>query len=133
LAVYGGTKGGGAGEMLEPTDAALLPNGELMVLDTGNKRLQWFDAAGRYRAEWPINWSVPLNGPHLALDLGGRPLVTDPDRGRVVRYDPERRILQIGGAPGQFVLPVDVIADPAGRFYVVDTGGKKVTRLTVGE
>ena len=76
---------------------------------------------------------MPLNGPHLALDLAGRPVVTDPDRGRIIRYDPERRLLQLGGTPGQFVLPVDIIADSDGRFYVVDTGGQKVTRLTIGE
>jgi hypothetical protein len=131
LATYGGRKGAAPGEMLEPTDAALLPNGDLLVLDTGNKRLQWFDPLGRYRAEWPIHWSVPLNGPHLALDPSNRPVVTDPDRGRLVRYDPEAGIVQFGGGPGLFTLPVDIVAAPDGRFYVIDTGGAKVTRVAI--
>ena len=38
---------------------AALPSGELLVLDTGKKRLQAFDAFNRYRAEWTIPWSVP--------------------------------------------------------------------------
>lgn len=131
MATYGGRKGAGPGEMLEPTDAALLPNGDLLVLDTGNKRLQWFDPLGRYRAEWPINWSVPLNGPHLALDLTNRPVVTDPERGRLVRYDPEAGVVQVGGGPGMFTLPVDIVAAADGRFYVIDTGSGKVTRVAI--
>ncbi|MCS6800521.1 MAG: glycosyltransferase family 39 protein [Chloroflexota bacterium] len=131
LTIYGGRKGAGPGEMLEPTDAALLPTGDLLVLDTGNKRLQWFDPGGRYQAEWPINWSVPLNGPHLVLDAASRPVVTDPDRGRLVRYDVREGVQQVGGAPGLFTLPVEIVAADDGRFYVVDTGGRKVVRIVI--
>ncbi|GIW10641.1 MAG: hypothetical protein KatS3mg061_1698 [Dehalococcoidia bacterium] len=133
LAVFGGRKGAGPGEMLEPTDAALLPSGDVLVLDTGNRRLQWFTPDGRYRAEWPINWSVPLNGPHLTLDPQGRPLVTDPERGRFARYDVERAIVQFAGGPDQFRLPVEILRDPSGAIYLVETGGGKVTRLVLSE
>ncbi|MFN8534283.1 MAG: PA14 domain-containing protein [Dehalococcoidia bacterium] len=132
LAVYGGTKGAGPGEMLEPTDAAALPNGELLVLDTGNKRLQWFDPTGRYRAEWPIAWSVPLNGPHLAVDERGRAIVTDPERGRIARYDAEAGIVQLSGADG-FRLPVGIVIDAAGKLYLVETAGNKVTRISIAD
>ncbi|MCL6649371.1 MAG: NHL repeat-containing protein, partial [Chloroflexi bacterium] len=133
LAVFGGRKGAGPGEMLEPTDAALLPSGDVLVLDTGNRRLQWFTPDGRYRAEWPINWSVPLNGPHLTLDPQGRPLVTDPERGRFARYDAERAIVQFAGGPDQFRLPVEILRDQSGAIYLVETGGGKVTRLVLSE
>lgn len=131
--IYGGTKGNGPGQFLEPTDSVLLPDGSVMILDTGNKRLQWLDATGRYRAEWPINFSVPLSGPHLVLDGEGRVVVTDPDRGRLVRYNPQTgeswAIGTKGLGPGQFQLPVGIARDAAGDLLVIDTGANRAVLL----
>jgi DNA-binding beta-propeller fold protein YncE len=133
LTIVGGVKGAGPGQMLEPTDAAPLSNGELLVLDTGNKRLQWFDATGRYRAEWPISWSVPLNGPHLAIDGTGRVMVTDPERGRIVRYDAESGTMAATGPQDRFRLPVGIAAIGPDRFAIVDTLGNSVTLVELAD
>lgn len=47
-----GQRGSQAGEFLGPRDVALAASGELFVADTGNHRIQRFDAEFQFQAQW---------------------------------------------------------------------------------
>jgi hypothetical protein len=51
LRTWGG-QGSAPGQVDEPGDVAVAPEGTVYVTDTGNNRIQYFDAAGTYLGQW---------------------------------------------------------------------------------
>jgi tripartite motif-containing protein 71 len=47
-----GSEGSGAGQFVLPSDVAVAPDGTIYVADSGNNRIQSFDAAGTYLGQW---------------------------------------------------------------------------------
>ena len=63
-----------------PRDLAITPSGELLVTDTGNKRIQVFDQSGRYLRAYGGEGRLPgqLREPvGIAVDAGGRIYISD--------------------------------------------------------
>ena len=50
-----GGPGSGPGQLRSAHDLALLPDGRLVLADTGNDRLQVWSADGRFEREWPVD------------------------------------------------------------------------------
>jgi sugar lactone lactonase YvrE len=130
-----GWKGGGPGELLEPTDVALDGRGAIYVVDSSNQRVQHLDPWGGYRAEWPIPAAGPYNGPHLALAPDGSLLMTAPERHQIQRYSPDGTLRgewgSLGMAAGQFRTPVGLAIDQAGKVYVADTLNHRVQKFVL--
>jgi len=130
-----GWKGGGPGELLEPTDVALDGRGAIYMVDTGNQRVQHLDPWGGYRAEWPIPAASPYNGPHLALAPDGPLLITAPEWQQIQRYSPDGTLLSgwgsLGMDAGQFRVPVGLVVDQAGNVYVADTLNHRVQKFSL--
>ena len=63
-----GRKGRGPGELLNPVDMAVGPDGKVYVLDSGNRRLSIFDSAGVFRS----SFQVPARylGPNTRIAVG---------------------------------------------------------------
>ena len=137
-----------------PADAAwgdvahvcVLPGDEVLLLNRAPRKLQRFDAAGRYLGALP---DAPFGQPHgCCLDGDGRLLVTDDARHTVVRLDAGHRVdLELGtpGVPadtghvrhpdihdqvrstvraaGPFNRPTGVAVAASGEIYVADGYG----------
>lgn len=123
-----GTRGASPGEFDVPHSIALDSQGRIYVADRGNARIQIFDEAGQFIAEW--------KGPSLGrpwavrIDATGNIFVVDggdqkefwPDRARVLKLDSNGNILasfgSYGKAPGQFIWPHTIAVSRDGALYI---------------
>jgi sugar lactone lactonase YvrE/uncharacterized protein YegL len=121
---------GGALRFNGPTDAGFLPDGRLVVSDTGNGRLVVLNADGSLDATWGLGQLQSPAG--LAVLADGSLAVADSAAGRVRR-------LSVGGAvtgdlagpggPLNFAAPADVAVDAAGNWYVSEPAAHVVRVL----
>lgn len=130
-----GPRGNGDGQFDIPLDAAVGPDGTLVVLDSGNFRVQIFDSEGRFlRAFGGVGtkqgqFSRPRG---LAIDQDGNIYVTDADFNNVQVFDSSGQLLlavgrfRMRGGPGEFALIGAVAADQDGFVYVADSFFKKI-------
>ncbi|MFL5827716.1 MAG: NHL repeat-containing protein [Thermoleophilaceae bacterium] len=117
-----GGHGGGPGQLELPGDVALDPSGAPRVADTGNDRLQLFDAGNGYSGEVD-GLSVPAG---VALDTAGNVWAADTGHDRVLEHSSAGALLRVLtglSAPG------DVAVSPSGDLFVADTGSNRVVRF----
>ncbi|GAB7026784.1 NHL repeat-containing protein [Geotalea toluenoxydans] len=118
---------------MKPTDAAIRGK-ELYVVDYSSSEIKIFDlqtgeqtrAVGRDSKEGET-LSLPTN---MALDKDGNIYVTNLGTCRIIKMDPNGKVLKAFGAlgdrPGQFTRPKGIAVDDAGLIYVVDAGNQVV-------
>ena len=139
LALIFGKSGRGEGEMMGPTAIAVAPgSGHIYVADTGNCRVQCFDAAGKFVSYigGTAGYESGISSPQaLAAGVGGSLTVADTYEQRVLRFDPLGRLdRQIGGRPQvqirrrtttpsvRLFQPRALAADGAALLYIADGG-----------
>lgn len=117
-----GSYGSHPGQFDDPQGVAFMPDGGFLVTDTGNKRLQLFDAGGKYIAAVPSGDSTPLVKPRRAVaDKDGSVYVADPGAGRVFVFGSDGVLVRaIVPAGATKFRPTDIDVDPAGAIYVTD-------------
>jgi DNA-binding beta-propeller fold protein YncE len=130
-----GRRGKGPGEFNLPRDLAVGRDGHLYVVDSGNFRVQVFDAAGRYLHAFGNigkqlgNFARPKE---VATDREGNVYVVDTAFGNFQLFTPEGDLLMFIGeraeqdGPARYMLPSGVYVDEDGRVYVVDQWFRKV-------
>ena len=132
-----GERGSGPGQFVRPTGLAVGDDGQLWVADTGNHRLQRFDAEGE-----PLD-SLGERGSGAAqlcaptgLDVDAHHLVvadTGNDRVQVWSADGARPLSSLdwtGAPPLGLAAPSDVVLHPDGAsVYVVDQGHHRVLHI----
>lgn len=120
-----GHAGSGAGQLRAPSDVAIM-DGRAYVTDTGNGRLQVFDAV-----TLGFLVALPFHGqPQGIAAAGGRLYVSHADAPRVSVLDTAGRTLATwgeGGTAGDLALTAPRGLDVAGdRAYIADTGAQSV-------
>lgn len=130
-----GKRGSGDGELNLPRDVAIGKDGRLYVVDSGNFRVQVFDANGKYLKSFGAvgkqigSFARPKE---VASDSEGNVYVIDAAFGNFQIFNPEGELLMFVGersetdGPGRYMLPSGVFVDEDGRVYVVDQWYRKV-------
>ena len=129
-----GKRGGGTepGEFRKPTQVAT--NGSaLMVLDTGNQRLQIFDMKGHFRSQIKLAEVDENDG--LAVDREGNIYVAQSFLNRIQVFDrsgqPLYRLGKSGARAGEFAAPSGLWVDPKDGLYVADAGNHRVQQFRI--
>ncbi len=124
-----GKRGGGkqSGEFKLPGQL-VVGGGELIVLDTGNTRIQIFDTGGHFRRTIYLAYADNRTG--LALDDQGNIYVSDPALNQIQVYSHDGQLLYtfdprtIEGA--NFSHPLGMWVDAGYCLYVVDSQSHRV-------
>lgn len=137
-----GTRGTQPGLFDTPIGIAVAANGNRYIVESGNRRVQVFNASGTFLDQWTAPWLVPppaepfYFGPHgIAIDpTTGEFYVADPERQMVFRFTADYSSssgsytsFDNGGAfCNQMCSPYDVAVDAQGRVFVTDAVGRRV-------
>ena len=153
-----GSPGNGEGQFADPRGLAIDPQGNVYVADTGNHRIQVFDAQGqpKFAVGALGSGEGQFNEPHgVAADAQGNIYVADTWNARVVKFDSTGKFVKSWGtgndigngrsammtdgteagnnaAPLGFYGPRGIAVDAQGNVYVADTGNKRIV-VTDGE
>ncbi len=126
-----GGRGGAAGQLDGPTDVLALADGELLVADADNDRVQVFDAEGRARASWKGPPERPFMRPTGIAEADEIVHVADSGRHRVVALDREGAVLaswSLEPSPSPLDSPARIAA-AGDRVYVADAAGDRIVVL----
>ena len=135
-----GKPGRGSGEFDLPHGIALDKAGRVYVADRGNARIQVFDSAGLFIADWhsaaigrPYGVAVSPDGTVFTVDGGDQPSAP-PDRGGATHLRRDGTLIErfgkFGNFDGQFRLAHDIAVGADGAVYIVDAWGQRVQKFT---
>jgi len=132
-----GQSGNGPGQFTDPRGVAVDSQGRLYVADTGNGRVQSFDANGHFLGEFgrPGRGESEFQEPaDLAVDAGGTVYVLDPQADSASRFSSDGRFLGKIGVRIGLYRPRGLALDATGTLYIANTGGNAIVKLSpVGE
>lgn len=118
LLFHFGKAGSGEGELFHPTNIALTPEGDLLVVDTSNFRVQRFSAEGKYLRGYGEVGTTPgtfARPKGIAIDPAGRMYISDAAFENVQMFNRDGRLLMDFGQPGDgkegLNLPTGVTID----------------------
>jgi DNA-binding beta-propeller fold protein YncE len=127
IGAIGGAPGGDFGQFSYPTYVTLDPEGNVLVADTLNARIQKFDRDGKFitsigRAG--SNWGEFDKPKGVALDTFGNVYVVDTGWSNVQIFNSKGQILLFFGGrgpiPGMMKNPLSIAIDRNNRIYVGD-------------
>lgn len=128
-----GGRGKEEGQFNYPSFLALDLNGNLVVSDTQNGRVQIFDMDGRFLRRFGEFGDAPgmfARPKGVAVDSEGHIYVVDAGFNNVQIFDDEGRILMAfggyGAGRGEMILPSGIAIDKDDFIYVVDSYGRRV-------
>ncbi|MGD8413435.1 MAG: NHL repeat-containing protein [Candidatus Latescibacterota bacterium] len=118
-----GNFGSWPGQLDTPLGVSFTAKGDIVVADSGNKRIQYFTDAGEPERVVPDgDGDNPLSLPRRAVVADdGTVYVADPEAGGVFSFDPGGRFLrQIVPEESAQFQPTDVEIHRNGKLYVTD-------------
>jgi DNA-binding beta-propeller fold protein YncE len=133
-----GSKKVESGAFTRPIGVASDGAGKMYVADSGNRRVQVFDADGAYLSDFAVDgWreGAAVNEPYIAVDASGDIYLTDPPGRRVLRYSSDGTLLGMlepreGNKP-LMRCPAGIALDPAGDgVYVADCRNHTVRKFS---
>jgi uncharacterized protein (TIGR03663 family) len=133
-----GTTGAGEGQLMQPRNVAVSPDGDIFVADSGNHRIVVFSPEGKFIRTWGTFGSEPgtFNEPWgLAVD-DEVIYVADTWNHRIQKFDHQGSLLSVigqSGSPsagqdggGLFFGPRDIVILNDGNLLVTDTGNHRL-------
>jgi DNA-binding beta-propeller fold protein YncE len=125
-----GSKGYGAGQLLNPSDVLLDKEDNIWVADTGNKRLVMFPSDGSEAKSFGTGGSGTgqFKSPQrLACDSNGNIFVSDLDNNLVLKFNKSGEYLfSIGQS--ELKEPMGLVVDSNDNLYVCDAGNHRVCK-----
>jgi len=129
--MFKGGNGVGTGKFDSPTGIAVDPNGNILVADTGNGRIQKFSSSGTSLSTIGTKGSGPgqLGLPRgIAIDRAGNIYVADASNQRVQKLAPNGTFIA-EWAPGLYG-PGRIAIGPDDSIYVADQGLFRIVKLS---
>ncbi len=126
--MFEGARGRAKGEFDSPTAIAVDHNGNVLVADTGNGRIEKFSPTGTFVTS--IGQFEAPNG--IAIDRGGNIYVAEiGSKHRVQKLAPDGRFIAEwkGPEPG-FYGPRRIAIGPDDSIYVVDSGRNRIVKFS---
>ncbi|MCI0396031.1 MAG: TIGR03663 family protein [Chloroflexi bacterium] len=136
-----GSPGSGDGQLLQPRNLAIGPDGMIYVADSGNHRIQVFDQQGRFVRGWGAFGQAEglLNEPWDIAVSDEYVYVADTWNHRLQQFTLDGgfvRVIGVSGSPlegqeggGLFFGPRDIGILPDGNLLVTDTGNHRLQVL----
>jgi DNA-binding beta-propeller fold protein YncE len=129
---------GGSGQLRGPTDVAVnVSSHTAYVVDSGNYRIQAFDAQGKFLFGWGLHGKGPgeFQSPYgIATAADGSVYVTDRASHRVQQFDERGRFLRQWGrrgiGAGELFKPAGIVIDEQQRVLVLDHGNHRIQMFT---
>jgi DNA-binding beta-propeller fold protein YncE len=122
---FEGDRGRAEKEFDSPTAIAVDPNGNILVADTGNGRVEKFSPDGSFVAR--IKGFEAPSG--IAIDRAGNIYVAEiGSKHRVQKLGPDGSFIA-AWAPGLYG-PRNIAIDPEGSIYVVDSGRNRIVKFS---
>ncbi|MFQ5512497.1 MAG: NHL repeat-containing protein [Candidatus Krumholzibacteriia bacterium] len=124
-----GNYGAFPGQFSAPEGVSFTEGGELLVADTGNRRIQRLNTYGSYLGSIPPERTTnPLRAPRRAVaNRAGEVYVADPEAGRVFVFDGGGQLIRSIAPRGvDEFRPTDVAVAAAGLIYVTDTANNSL-------
>ncbi len=133
--------GAEAGQLNGPRGLAIAPNGDILVADSRNHRIQQFSPQGEFIRAWgsfsgadslqaaPGTFNEPWG---VAVGPDGSVYVSDTWNHRVQKFDSQGQFITAWGVfglsdtPGSLYGPRGITVDEQGRVFVADTGNKRI-------
>jgi DNA-binding beta-propeller fold protein YncE len=119
-----GDPGKGPGQFIVPHSVAVDKQGQVLVADRHNNRIQLFDASGKYLTEWgdlilPTSIHIDKEGTVYVAELAPRLTILDNEGKLLARWGNEGRDKE----NPLFVALHSVVADSHGDIYVAEVMG----------
>ncbi len=122
------------GTFNEPWGITTDSEGNILVADTWNHRIQKFDPEGKFLLQWGVPGGIDegldrMWGPRgLVASPDGTVYVTDTGNKRVIAFSPKGKALFAFESTGDALLdePVGITIGTNGNVYVADTWNKRV-------
>jgi tripartite motif-containing protein 71 len=126
-----GTKGNGDGQFDDPTSVAVDPTSDkVYVADPRNKRVQVFDASGKFLTKWEMpEWGRAAGFEDLAIDSkAGRLYASSANINAVFIFDLNgTRIGSLTPKPPDQLEGPSALALTDRKLYVLNMAGNRVT------
>ncbi|XP_006814508.1 uncharacterized protein LOC102808378 [Saccoglossus kowalevskii] len=121
-----GETGNKEGQLKEPCGLTAWTNGEVVVADRGNSRIQVFDRHGHYKYHFTYNdFKRPFDPIDVAITRDDSIMVTDYSNCKIVVFDRNGQMIdQVGHQ--EIHGPWGITVKEDGSFYVVDRDFKSV-------
>jgi DNA-binding beta-propeller fold protein YncE len=130
-----GSKGNGDGQFDDPTSVAVDPQtGRVCVADPINRRIQAFDATGKFLTKWSVpEWGEPAGFEDLAIDSQKRRLyASSTHMGSVLIFDLNgARIGSLTPKPPDRLEGPSALALFDRQLYVLNMAGNRVSVLNL--
>jgi DNA-binding beta-propeller fold protein YncE len=123
LDILFGNYGSFAGQLDTPLGVSFTATGEVVVADTGNRRVQYFSDAGEPKRVVPADRDTnPLRRPRRAVvDRNGALYVADPAAGAVFVFDADGRLVRVLIPRNKVGFqPTDLEIHRNGKLFVTD-------------
>jgi len=131
-------KGDNPGQLDTPWGVAFTPEGEVLITDMKNHRVQRFSPDGDYILQWgalgdkPGKFNFPTG---IAVDKEGIVYVSDTGNNRIEKFTIDGEFLaewgKLGSGIGELCKPHGIAIDSTtGDILVADTGNNRIVRFT---
>jgi DNA-binding beta-propeller fold protein YncE len=132
--IFQGGKGAGNGQFDSPTGIAVDGNGNVLVADTGNRRVEKFEPTGTFLSTLRSKAGSrgQLSAPNrIAVDKAGNIYVADAGNHRLLKLAADGTLLAEwkGPEPG-FYGPRGIAISPDGSIFVVDQGHTRIVKFS---